>query len=876
MGYRTHFDDLDNDVGRISRLMLDAIGQAVIATDIAGTVTYWNAAAVTLYGWSSQEAVGSHLADLTVPRLSAEEWATVLQMVVAGDTWSGEILVERRDESTFTALVSDSGIFNAVGQLMGIISVSTDLTDRHRSELAGRDNESRWQSLVSQSHDAAVVADAATNLITWVSPNVTRLSGWLPEELIGRTARSLVHPEDGHLLASALMLVFSDPETSATVEFRLVRRDGSYIWVEETIRNLVADPSVNGLVANVRDITLRRAAEEALRSSEARYRLIAETAQEGMWATDANGVTLYANQKMADLLGCSISDFYSSLSHELVTGITRAVIVSRQELRGTSGQETYDLSHTRPDGSDRLLQVSASPLVEAGGYIGSLAMVTDVTASRDAERELVYRATHDPLTGLANRTLLMERLQKSLDCRGGELDASSVAVLVADMDQFKLVNDSFGHAAGDELLVEVSRRWGETLIGANLVARFGGDEFVVLCEDAGEQVARDLGGRLLATLAAPIVIDGRPVAVSASIGIAVASQVQTTTASSAAVASDLLRYADAAMYQAKSLGRGRIAVFDHRLIDRAQSRLRLFNELKSAIERDELILHYQPVVELSSGRLLGVEALCRWVHPVRGVVPPDQFVPVAEETGLVDVLDAWVLRRACSDGARMRALGVLPQEAYIAVNASAGNLSHPGFEATVRAALIDTGFPASALVLEVTESAVMRDPDAVQLVLERLHSFGVSIAIDDFGTGYSSLAYLSRFPVATLKIDRGFVKKLTHSVEDRAIVTAIADLARALTVETTAEGIETFAELALLQSLGCQAGQGFLWSPALAPRPLAALLSGLKDGRFHIVAPAAPKDRGAPAPRNAISGVTMDRWSQFSTKRSTPSRSPGH
>ena len=878
MGSRAHFDDLQDDVGRISRLMLDAIGQAVVGTDIAGTVTYWNSAAVALYGWSPAEAIGAHFADLTVPRVTPEETQVVLQTLTSGATWIGEVLVERRDESTFIAHMSNSGIFNSDGQMMGIIAVSTDLTDVRRSELAGRDNESRWQSLVSESADAAVIADAATHLITWVSPTVTRLFGWLPDELVGRAARTLVHPEDAHLLETALQAVLIDPAACARVEFRAICRDGSHRWVEETIRNLVDDPSVSGLVANIRDITPRRAAEEALRTSEARHRLIAETAQEGMWATDSSGKTLYANQKMADLLGCSISDFYSSLSHELVTGVNREAIVSRQEARGISVQETYDLSHTRPDGSDRLLQVSASPLVEAGGYIGSLAMITDVTAARDAERELVYRATHDPLTGLANRTLLMERLQGSLDC-GSNVEAGAtaahVAVLVADMDQFKLVNDSFGHAAGDELLVEVSRRWGEMLIAPNLVARFGGDEFVVLCEDADEQAARDIGDQLLKTLEVPVVINGRPVAVSASIGIAVASQVQTSTATSSAVASDLLRYADAAMYQAKSLGRGRTAVFDHRLIDRAQSRLRLFTELKSAIERDELILHYQPVVELSTGRLLGVEALCRWVHPVRGLVPPDQFIPVAEETGLVDVLDAWVLRRACSDGARMRAIGVLPQGAYIAVNASAAHLSQPGFEATVKAALVETGFPACALVLEVTESAVMRDPDVVQLVLERLHSLGVSIAIDDFGTGYSSLAYLSRFPVATLKIDRGFVEKLTHSADDRAIVTAIADLARALKLETTAEGIETFSELALLQGLGCQAGQGFLWSRALPLRSLADLLSKLPGGRFHVVPPASPKVNGAPAPRNAIAGVTMDGWSQFSTKRSTPARLPG-
>jgi EAL domain-containing protein (putative c-di-GMP-specific phosphodiesterase class I) len=255
--------------------------------------------------------------------------------------------------------------------------------------------------------------------------------------------------------------------------------------------------------------------------------------------------------------------------------------------------------------------------------------------------------------------------------------------------------------------------------------------------------------------------------------------------------------------------------------------------------------------------MLGVEALCRWTHPERGVVAPDEFIQAAEESGLIETLDRWVLRRACRDGAEMRARGVLSPTAYVAVNGSACHLAQPGFEVAVREALAESGLPAEALVLEVTESAVMRDPDAAQFVLESLRDLGVAVAVDDFGTGYSSLAYLRRFPVATLKIDRSFIQGITASADDRAIVTAVIDLAHALDVSTIGEGIETRAELALLQQLGCHAGQGFLWSPAVSPQGLADLISGLPDGHFRVLERRVPRGtRVVPPARDVHADVS--------------------
>ena len=970
MGGNAGFGGID----RMSRLMLDAIAQAVIALDLNGCVTYWNAAAETCYGWPAAEAIGRNIAELVEPELTETEAFAVFDRLVAGERWSREFSVQRRDGTRFPALIVDSGFYSETGELVGIIGVTTDLTELKAAEQARADvaeesmkREARWRALVSQSADAALIADSETTAITYASPAMTRLFGWEPPDLLGRPGIGLVHPEDLERVSDALQEIGEDASSHVTIDFRLLCADGSYKWVEETISNLADEPGVEGLVGNIRDITDRRSAEEAvrrrdrvtramaakasdvalvvgtdgrvrysnpsasmvlvagegetmaserfahvhpddrarvaaaltgltvpdatarvkyrrlgidgawrwvehvvtncvtdpdirgmvvnlreiteqveaekaLRSSETRYRLIAETAQEGILTSDLDGRTLYANQKMADLLGIPLSDIYTKTPFDLAPAEVHAEIAWRKSDTLSRGSECFEMPHVRPDGARRMLRIAASPLIDDGVHVGSLAMISDVTEALAAEHDLQYRAFHDGLTGLANRALLLERLQDKLD-NPSTTECPSVAVLLADVDQFKLVNDSLGHAAGDELLIEVARRWERVLRPQDTVARIGGDEFVVLCVGAEEAEARLLADRLRQAFDAPIELAGRSVAISASIGIALAPT------GGGERADALLGYADAAMYQAKSEGRGRMAVFSHGLIDRAQSRLQLFNDLKSAIEQDALQVQYQPVVELATGRMLGVEALCRWTHPERGSISPDEFIRAAEESGLIEALDRWVLSRACRDAAAMRSAGVLATDAYVAVNGSASHLAQPWFEVAVRTALSEAGLPPQALVLEVTESAVMRDPDAAQVVLESLRELGVEVAIDDFGTGYSSLAYLRRFPVATLKIDRSFVQGITNRGDDRAIVAAIVDLARALDVSTIAEGIETVAELAILQKFGCRAGQGFLWSPAVSPEQLTELLSSLPGGRFPIIKRRVPR----PAGRNAKS-----------------------
>ncbi len=619
--------------------------------------------------------------------------------------------------------------------------------------------------------------------------------------------------------------------------------------------------------------------DAALPASDARYRLIAESAQEGIWAIDSAGSTLFANEAMAGLLGVPLRQLYalgdrgdsgdsgdgetsgSDGSHGLSGASADGDLRARLRGRAVREPQQYDLSYLHPRGGTRVLRVSASPFpCGPGQRSGSLAMVSDVTDARQAHAAMRRQALYDPLTGLPNRALLLDRLQYALEAQAtGTTGAGSTAVLLADLDQFKLVNDSFGHAAGDSLLVTTAHRLEECLRPGDTVARLGGDEFVMVCPGANEDEVRGVGKRLLAALSRPTTVAGRTISVSASIGVATAvpavpsgpvrpgTHHASSRRSAGRDAETLLRHADVAMYRAKAAGRGRISTYHPGLDEESRRGLELSTELRQVLQEalrpgdgpaasdpgSGLTLAYQPVVELATGRLLGVEALTRWRDAEHGLIPPTDFVPLAEQTGLVVELDRWVLPRACHDAAAMRAAGVLPPDAYVAVNVSARSLGDFDLEALVRTAADQAGLPYGALVVEVTESGVMDDPDNARVLLGRLRELGVAVAIDDFGTGYSSLAYLRLLPVATLKVDRGFVTHLSQTPDALAIVAAILDLSRALGLSTVAEGIETAEDLALLHGLGCRAGQGFLWSAAVSPEELGVMLAALPGGCFQ-------------------------------------------
>ncbi len=493
-----------------------------------------------------------------------------------------------------------------------------------------------------------------------------------------------------------------------------------------------------------------------------------------------------------------------------------------------------------PDGQVRTLASWGEVVTDAAGNpLRMMGICWDISARKQIEAQLVSQALHDPLTGLPNRALLLDRVSQALS--GLHRRPGTLAVLFIDIDRFKVVNDSLGHEAGDDIVTEFGRRLTDAVRPGDTVARFGGDEFVVLCEELTSPAhAAQVAEHLLTEIARPLIIRGSEVVMSASIGIA-------ATGSPATEPGELLRDADAAMYRAKEDGRARWVSFVPEMRAQAVGRLDTEMQLRRALARNELRIHYQPVIDLGSGALVGVEALVRWQHPTRGLVPPADFIPVAEETGLIVPIGEWVLERACRQLRDWHDLYPSLAGLTMAVNLSGVQIRDPDFARRVAAVLEQTGVRHAAVELEITESVLMRDAEDTMRALRELKELGVHLVVDDFGTGYSSLSYLKRFPVDALKIDRSFIDGLGLDTDDSAIVQAVLALASALGMSTVAEGVETRAQLDVLTALGGTRAQGYYFSHALKPEELAPLLAGA--ALATLPAPRAPQDERRAARR---------------------------
>ncbi len=444
----------------------------------------------------------------------------------------------------------------------------------------------------------------------------------------------------------------------------------------------------------------------------------------------------------------------------------------------------------------------------------------NVTARRTLEEQLARQAFHDALTGLPNRALFMDRLAHSLDSAAREQHA--IGVIFLDLDRFKVINDSLGHAVGDQLLVAVGQRLREALRPGDTIARLGGDEFTVLLEGpVGVNEAVGIAERITVVLDAPFTVGGREIFTTGSLGIALSRPGHDGP-------TDLLRDADIAMYRAKDKGVAGYEIFDPSMNAYAVRRLELETRLRQALERRELILHYQPVVSLATGEITGMEALVRWQYPGQGIISPGEFIPLAEETGLILPIGHWVLEEACRQARQWQTSRTFAASARlftVNVNLSAKQFAQPTLIAEIAQVLRETGVDPGGITLEITESVMMDDAEATALTLRKLKALGVRLAMDDFGTGYSSLSYLKRFPMDILKIDKSFVDGLGHDEDDTTIVRAIISLGRALGVSLVAEGVETVGQIAALQALGCEVGQGFYFAQPLPPDAARAIVT---------------------------------------------------
>jgi diguanylate cyclase (GGDEF)-like protein/PAS domain S-box-containing protein len=474
---------------------------------------------------------------------------------------------------------------------------------------------------------------------------------------------------------------------------------------------------------------------------------------------------------------------------------------------------TMEKRYVRADGHMVWASVGASCVRDrAGEPLYLIAQIEDITERHALRDKLAYAAVHDQLTGLPNRTMFMDRLERLIV--RAERRGRHVALMFLDLDRFKLINDGLGHDAGDRLLQRVALRLQASLRADDLLARFGGDEFTLLCEVASEEEAVEIARRLGAAMDRPLTEANHEQFISLSVGIALSSA-ETTHPTA------LLRNADVAMYRAKDLGPARIALYSEDDELPTAEGLRITNELHRALERSEFVLHYQPIVDLHDLRLVGMEALVRWQHPTRGLLGPVEFIPLAEESGLIVPLGTWVLREACRQAgvwAVKRAGGDQDNgRLNMSINVAARQLADPAFPELVAAAIDDSGFWADHVWLEITEGAILSDPVAAVVTLGRLRDLGVQLSIDDFGTGYSSLSYLKQLPVETLKIDRSFIDQLDEDPDDKAIVRAVIALGDSLGLAVIAEGIERSSQADELTALGCHLAQGFLYGRPMSP-----------------------------------------------------------
>jgi diguanylate cyclase (GGDEF)-like protein/PAS domain S-box-containing protein len=691
-------------------------------------------------------------------------------------------------------------------------------------EIHRRRGERRFRALVENSAEVILVLDAEGR-VGFASPAADGILGRGDDELVGTSPDQLVHHHDLDRFR-AVVAAAATRGVEEVAEVRLLHGDGTWRWFEVRGRDLRDEPEVGGLVVTARDVGDRRAAEQRLARSEARFRALVQNSSDVVAVIDERGFFSYVSPAVTALLGYQADELHGA---NVLRLLPPEEVGRAMDLLASVGPESFSQEHLEirlrsRDGEWKHVDVTITDLRHEPAVQGIVLNGRDVTVRRALEEDLAHKSLHDELTGLGNRTMFSTRVGRALSRSEPRLD--QVGVLFLDLDDFKEVNDSLGHHVGDELLVAVAERVRACLRVSDTAARLGGDEFAVLLEETyGESEVVAVAGRILTAVSEPFVVDGREINMTGSVGIALDAE-------RSGSVEELMRSADVALYLAKERGKGRHEVFRPEDHGSAFERLEMKAALAAAINDDQLILHYQPIVELRTGHIAGFEALVRWRHPTRGLLGPGAFIPLAEETGLIVPLGRWVLTEAC---AQLRAWqDRWPElERKVSVNLSVRQLEEPDIVDDVAKVLQETRLDARHLTLEITESLVMHDAQLVRERLGALKALGVSFAVDDFGTGYSSLGYIQKFPVDVIKIDRSFVDQLDDGGGGAGVVRTIIDLAEGLSADVVAEGIETEAQLRALVDLGCPHGQGFHYS-----RPVpAAEFAGLLRRGFGATAP---------------------------------------
>ena len=777
-----------------------------------GSLTYVNGAYARFFGRSPEALVGRRFLELTPGEAERQAGALLETLSPHGEPYTYTHEVVGPDGSTRWAEWRIHPIRDNAGQSVEYQAVGRDVTEQRRTEQALQEARGRLQLQLERTPIGCVIFDRDVRISYW-NPAAERIFGFAAAEAVGRSAFDLLVPPAAQRETREIAARIAAGDTAAHSVNENVTRDGRTVLCEWFNTPLHDEQGVfTGVLSMVQDVTERRQAEEQIRLAGEVF----DNAGEAVLVSDAAARILSVNPAFTTTTGYTAEE---------VVGKNPSLLASGQHDRSfyqnlwaslvETGRWQGEIWNRRKNGEAYPEWLSITAVRDTQGqpshYIG---IFTDISERKAADERVRFLAQHDALTQLPNRALFLDRLEHAI--AGAVRHGTRVALLFLDLDRFKNINDSLGHQVGDRLLQAVARRLKSSLREVDTVARLGGDEFLILLPDLrSAQAAATVADKLLAVMARPFRVEEQELTVSPSIGISLyphdGRDVPT-----------LLKNADAAMYHAKNRGRNNYQFYRDDMNARTLELLALENSLRRALEHQEFRVHYQPQVDIASGRMVGVEALIRWPNPEGGMISPGQFIPVAEDCGLIVPIGDWVLREACAQARRWQEMGLpaIP----VAVNLSAVQFRQDGLPERIRAILEETGLAPEYLELEITESALMHEVETTVAMVQALRDMGLRLSIDDFGTGYSSLSYLIRFPIHKLKVDLSFVRRMVDNPDAAAIIKAIIGMAKSLRLKVIAEGVENARQLALLRAHGCDEIQGYYFSPPAPAEDVARML----------------------------------------------------
>ena len=798
------------------RELFENANDIIYVHDLEGNYISINEAGERIFGYTREEALSMNMVQIAVPEhLSVLKRNLRKKIRGKSKQTSYEVDCIKKDGSRITLEVNSS-IIEKDGVPIAVQGIGRDITDRKMAEETSRKNEERYRDLFENANDLIYTHDLAGNF-TSLNRAGEKITGYSRSEALSMNIAQVVAPE--FLEAARTMTARKvEDDVPTTYELEIISKNGHRVTLELSTRLIVSGGLPVGVQGIGRDITERRQTELSLHNTVSLFASTFESTADGIVVMSLEREIVTCNRKFVEMWGVDEKLIKSRDGNKLgrfVASQLKDPVAFARQLEYVYSDPMSTASEILELKDGRIFERYSQPQFLEGKPVGRVACFRDITERSQAEEKLRHYALHDTLTNLPNRVEFMNHLRQAVERAEGN-EFARFAVLFLDLDRFKVINDSLGHATGDKLLIAIAERLRSCVRPGDVVARLGGDEFTILLNRCGDidEVA-GVAERLQIKISQPFRIDNYEVFTTASIGIIMSNNTRRAP-------EDFLRDADAAMYRAKESGKARYEIFDRDMHVRNMNLLQVEMDLRHAVERREFEVLYQPIVALDTGSIREFEALIRWRHPTHGLVGPNEFVHVAEETGLIIPIGKWILEESCRQIVRWQRNYEYPLS--ISVNLSAKQLMHPNLTQQVASILAETQLDPRQLKLEVTETNVMEHSERALAVLNVLNKLGISLSTDDFGTGYSSLSYLQRFPFDRLKIDRSFVDKMDEGEKSIAIVKTILMLGENLGIEVVAEGIETEAQLEMLRSLGCRLGQGYLFSRPVEATAIEELL----------------------------------------------------